>query len=476
MDDSSTSSNAKWIPSLFGLLAAAGVSWIFAYPRPRLSIAGLLLLASSCTIATLLAGLAAGRIGCTLTSAGASSRSRRIATHTAYLAAGFAPLSVLCHAGSPWSVLASAILAGAITLPLLVYQNDLAELESNHHAGSGDVILRPLNVQPFFREFSPALLAALLAELAALAILAEQLPLAMILAALFSAVLVWHFGKRVWRPEERARRSEASRVQKFVLLALAMFFTGLGLTPYLRSGGRLHFGAGSSGSGVYSRYLPNQEKIPPGELGGTGDSDGGYPGIILWPKKQQSIALMAPVPVNQTSAFDLAHPRQPLNIPFDGVYWYFHAPDSHPQKRAHVAHGNPADVTIRSTDGQALVVEAHQNLGGPINLACCREVEIEIRNADHYPGTVSVELLVRDTRLAGKPSRSLGTADISADRTAKLYDDRPPGNEVLNFPISGQSPVHRFDEFTVVFRLTPNRSLLAPRIGIEKFILLPKGT
>jgi hypothetical protein len=164
----------------------------------------------------------------------------------------------------------------------------------------------------------------------------------------------------------------------------------------------------------------------------------------------------------------------PLSIPFDGVYWFFRWPDKHPSRNAHVAHGSPEEFNIRSSDGRPLVMEAHQYLGTQINLNCCRKIQVEIQNADHYPGTVSVELILRNTSLPGKPSLSLGALPVSPDRPWKLYDDRVPGSEVLSFSISDSSALQQFDEFTVVFRLAPDRSLLAARIGIKRFILAPR--
>ena len=208
------------------------------------------------------------------------------------------------------------------------------------------------------------------------------------------------------------------------------------------------------------------------------DDDGrsersGYPGIVLWPKNIEHVKLIAPpASANVLPTLGL-HPTA-VSIPFDGVFWFFRWPDTHPSRRAHVAHGSPDEFNIRSTDSRPLLMEAHQYLGTQIQLSCCRQIQVELRNADHYPGTVSVELILRNTSLAGKPFLSLGTMPVSPNRPWKLYEEHTSGNEVLTFPIAGSTSVHQFDEFTVVFRLTPDRSLLAARIGIERFILVPR--
>ena len=77
-------------------------------------------------------------------------------------------------------------------------------------------------------------------------------------------------------------------------------------------------------------------------------------------------------------------------------------------------------------------MEAHQNFGTSINPSFCREIQIVIRNADCYPGTVSLELILIDTTLREKPSQSLGSSAVVSAMTWKLYDDRPVTTEILH--------------------------------------------
>jgi hypothetical protein len=139
-----------------------------------------------------------------------------------------------------------------------------------------------------------------------------------------------------------------------------------------------------------------------------------------------------------------------------------------------VAYGSPEQFNIRSIDQRPLLAEAHQNLGTLINLNCCSRIQVELQDADHYPGTVSVELVVRNTTLPGKPSRSLGTVGVFPASSWQLSERRMPRREVLDFAVSSEGLPQEFDEFIVVFRLTPDRSFQAAKMGIKGFVLVPR--
>jgi hypothetical protein len=119
--------------------------------------------------------------------------------------------------------------------------------------------------------------------------------------------------------------------------------------------------------------------------------------------------------------------------------------------------------------------EARQNLGTSINLNCCGRIQIAIRNADRYPESVSLELILINTSLPGKPSQSLGRAIVNSTRPWKLYDDRPPTTETLNFLIPSKTAIQRFDEVMIVFRLDAERADAGAKIGIDHFTLVPRG-
>ena len=145
---------------------------------------------------------------------------------------------------------------------------------------------------------------------------------------------------------------------------------------------------------------------PPPQAGSTNTQDGSstsidnsgeHTGIILLPEREEHTTLVPPLPSMPRDLFDARH-RNPLSIPFYGAYWFFKLPDTQPPPNSYVTHGTPTEMTFFAPDSRPLMMEAHQNLGKLINLACCREIRIEIQNADRYPGTVSVELVLKNTR------------------------------------------------------------------------------
>jgi hypothetical protein len=73
-----------------------------------------------------------------------------------------------------------------------------------------------------------------------------------------------------------------------------------------------------------------------------------------------------------------------------------------------------------------LSMEAHENLGNMIELGGCSRIQVAIRNADHYPETVSLELVLINTRAPGKPAQSLGKVMVKSTRPWKLYDEPAP--------------------------------------------------
>jgi hypothetical protein len=241
----------------------------------------------------------------------------------------------------------------------------------------------------------------------------------------------------------------------------------------------------SEGSGRFgipyprgSSYIPQGRHGPKDQgvlKGNTAEVSDAYVGILLWPEKQRHTKLIAPLPLSFKQHLFGNDNAKRLVIPFDGVYWFYRAPDNRPPLTSHEAHGSPETVSIRSTDRRPLRMEAHQNLGTLINLNCCSRIEIAIRNADRYRESVSLELVITDSASPDKESQSLGRAMVRSTRPWKLYDDRPPTTETLSFVVPANLGIHRFDEITVVFRLDADRADAGAKIGIDHFTLLPRG-
>ena len=310
---------------------------------------------------------------------------------------------------------------------------------------------------------------ALLAQSGALAAAVGHLVIAATLVLTSSVVWTWSFGSY-----EGFSRQKTWRM--LLVQTLAVVFTA-GFLLYLW---KASFGGSAIPSSHHSRHGSAREQKggqPGHELaeGMVAEVSDAYAGIVLWPKKQAYIKLVAPAPISLERTLSNDERSNPLTIPFVGVYWFFRAPDAQPPRRSHEARGSPEMFNIRSTDRRPLSMEARQNLGALIDLNWYGKIQIAIRNADRYPESVSLELILINTSLPGKPTQSLGRTIVNSTRPWKLYDDRPPTTETLNFLIPPKTAIQRFDEVMIVFRLDAGRADAGAKIGIDHFTLVPRG-
>jgi len=59
-------------------------------------------------------------------------------------------------------------------------------------------------------------------------------------------------------------------------------------------------------------------------------------------------------------------------------------------------------------------MEAHHQLEQFVDLRCCSRIQLEVRNADRYPGTVTVELVLLNSEFPTSGAQSLGKALVSS--------------------------------------------------------------
>jgi len=209
------------------------------------------------------------------------------------------------------------------------------------------------------------------------------------------------------------------------------------------------------------------DKLP---LDATTFPDGSYPGVILVSEVRPVARLVAPVPANR--GLSGAAPR-PYSILFGGDYWMFRWPYRRPPQSSYHRKGNPSTLSFSTTDHWPLNMEAHQKLDQPIDLNCCSQVQVEIRNADRYPGTVSLELVAMATDSPGAPAVSLGTAQVQSAPDLKS-DPVAAVPEMLQFSISEDEALGACNELKVVFRRDRSRADKSARVAIERFVLVPK--
>jgi hypothetical protein len=164
----------------------------------------------------------------------------------------------------------------------------------------------------------------------------------------------------------------------------------------------------------------------------------------------------------------------PLSIPFAGEYWMFKPPLVRPPPASFFRRGNPAALFFRTTDHRPLLMEARHKLEQPIDLRCCGSIRLVVANADRYPGTVALELVLSDTRAPQPRSLSLGRVAVQS-RPDLRNDPVAPVEETLDFPIPRSTVLGQFDEFIVLFHRDPMRIDRSARIAIDRFVLTPRG-
>jgi hypothetical protein len=479
-DDRGSDPIAAQVPWLAGLIAAGAISSLVcsAPPPGSLSWGEVVLSAAVCVLAAFLSGAAAAWVLGSILSFQAPLRARRGVLKIACIAAGFAPLSLFLQERSVLGMAVAAGLAAAATLWFSECDEASGQaLVSDDSPGLlADQVFVDLHARPLLRDLLPALWVVGCAEAAGLAQMTSHAVMAAGLSGASSAALARSFVRKVPPHPSRAGNSADSPRYPLLALALALFFTILGLLPFLRSGWAHNAFRHFSSVGRSERRRVRAAGNPVPRLVGNlaGDRGGSYSGIVLWPDHPETVKLVAP-PGPTRNPFAFGDRASILSIPFDGVYWVFQAPDSQPSPQSHLAHGSPDMFNIRSTDGRPLRLEARQNLGTLIDLACCSHIRVAIQNTDRYPGTVSLELILCNTTLPDTPSQSLGTAMVASTRPWTAGGKRPAASEVLSFNVPRDLKLRQFDQVSVVFQLSPRRSNVGAKIGIERFTLVPRS-
>ena len=119
-------------------------------------------------------------------------------------------------------------------------------------------------------------------------------------------------------------------------------------------------------------------------------------------------------------------------------------------------------------------MEAHQQLGAPLSLACCREIQVTIRNGDNRRGGVLLDMVLTDSSQPGKPSQILDPQPVLSSLPGRFALKAAPQEETLSFAIPENGKLQNFDEITVLFLPDPERAALGSKIAIHQFMLIPR--
>ncbi len=195
---------------------------------------------------------------------------------------------------------------------------------------------------------------------------------------------------------------------------------------------------------------------------------GNYQSVILWPAKPEKQLILPPDLL-------IASPlTQQQTIHFSGVYWYFEAPADEPGPDAHVAHGNPMDVSIRTLNTRPLMMQAHQKLAKSVRLSTVRAIDVTILNRDNDPGILSIGVTMTDSASVDKTALDLGLQPLTSTQPDHFAVKTVPVSEKLHFAIPAQSRQRRFDGITVMILPAANRMHSGARVAIDHFDLVPR--
>ena len=204
---------------------------------------------------------------------------------------------------------------------------------------------------------------------------------------------------------------------------------------------------------------------------GASSGIGGYESVILWPYPEKR-RIEAPVKLEES----LLAPgtRQPLVVKFDGPYWYVQPPEERPGPTAHQAQGTPLKVGIESGNRLALIMEAHQPLGGLIRLSRCREIDVDVMNRDNVPGAIAIALRLGNSMVPGTNWVQTAEQPLESTLRGHFAQKTSPVFETLHFAVPARGRIRSFNEITVVMIPDAGHRKIGPKIAIEQFAFVPR--
>lgn len=358
-------------------------------------------------------------------------------------------VALLTYERSSWVVAIVPLAAVFLTLFVVSRRRDTDEdaPEFVEHK----VELFALDESPaVWRMLLPSFVVAILIDAGVAVYAAEHAWIAGVLFAVAAAYLAERMltrtAARVKVRDESVRRGATGNtvaVWMMTVVALLPFLAGMGLAMR---------GVLGIPSARAANFVPKLAHAPGRDYMGI---------ILLRPKARQ--AIVAPVLTTKPDSF-----KKSDVIKFDGQYWYFQAPYSGPGRDAHMAEGDPTKVRIKSKNSVPVIMEAHQRLPKAMEANCCRELQLNVVNADAVPGAISVEVVLQDSSRKMAQGVSLGSKVLASSTVSPMPLKRAPVHETLTFQIP-RAERQAFDEITVKVKPEMGRTLAAPNVGIDSF-------
>jgi hypothetical protein len=157
---------------------------------------------------------------------------------------------------------------------------------------------------------------------------------------------------------------------------------------------------------------------------------------------------------------------EPVEIPFDGAYWYLKEQEDEPGNSAHVTHGDPLKAKIRSTNSLPVIMKAHQKLHEPIKLSCCSALKLDVTNADKRSGRILISVALQDSHTWWPV---LLGAQVLPSSTHELTS---PVHDSITFPLPKTKRDYKVDELTVKIQTVGERSLVGTQVAVNGFTLM----
>jgi hypothetical protein len=472
VDEAVAAPNSSWVPFFAGVIAAAGVACIvcqlpLSHSLPEI---GLVLLATGYVAAMAVTSEIATRCAGSILPDRISRKEASRLIRLELLAVVWFPLLILLfRKDSPWVIVIATVVAATLTKVIL-------RICTSNEASTVEVVddlpqfkfLQVPDSTPLIRGLFPLICVAICLQIGFVTLLTNHLLRSAALFAISSSLLTYRASQQFSKAPGAGTKILAAPSRIRLICFLSILVTFMVLAPYglkHRLGIRLH--GYLDGRILLRAIVPLEHRIRV-ELPKTS-----YSGVILWPVQKKPRKISAPSPASNLL---LGGPRPTImKIPFNGVYWYFKAPDTRPEQDAHIQHGSPTKIDVRSTDWFPILMEARQNLATPIDLNCCSQIRVAIQNADNRPGKIALAVILTNTTLPGKPSVFLGQSPVVSSHAVMFSINRPLVSEVLDFRIPEHSKVRQFNQITVLFQPDPERALAGAKIAIQEFTLVARG-
>jgi len=274
---------------------------------------------------------------------------------------------------------------------------------------------------------------------------------------------IWKLSQR--RPERLNAATRARNALRWTAkLLLPVALTACALVPYAKN---------AAIAAAFARWLGLQwsgaqptVKMEPLHRGSS------FSGIILMPPVKPVKHLVAPSPASAVLAVGKVMSK-PIEIEFDGVYWYFEPADDGPLADAPKVRGDASKSTIRSTHDAPVAMVANQSLGEAISMRCCRSMRVEVVSREDSLGPVLLEVILRDASdRKGARSVSLGNVLAASTATHRL-GAAGATDETLTFPFPKSEQLDSFNAITVAIKPLHERAPRGAHIAIQRFVLMP---